>query len=338
MSTVTDLLPKSAFEQKIAYIFDHGKMVGDSLKYQDAATTYGWNKFRYNKVVPGTPVLNRRPGKLTKTRKFEIFGGGFIESIGEPDDEGNVVATISHPFEFVEPIRQGDPLLEAMNWECKTRKPNSWANFWHQYGMNKITINDFINLTKGRNCISIANDNVTTFEDASDIEGKTDTVDFEITIDDDNTTGHTSHNGKRKRTGRHVDYSAIQSERDKVGALGEDIVLKMLIEDSKKRKLKAPIHVSKIEGDGLGYDIRAWDDNEQEIYIEVKTTKTCFPDRFDISKNELAVSRELGKQYKIYRVYNLDVQTGRCRLRIYNGPLLDEDYRFEPTSYKVYVK
>ena len=48
MSTVIDLLPKSAFEQKIAYIFDHGKMVGDSLKYRDAATTYGWNKFRYN--------------------------------------------------------------------------------------------------------------------------------------------------------------------------------------------------------------------------------------------------------------------------------------------------
>lgn len=343
MTTVKDLLQStSALEQDVAFIFDHGKLEeGGELKYADAMTTYGWNKFRYNKVTVGAPVLNRRPGKITKSRKFEIFGGGIIDSIGEPDAEGNVIATISHPFEFVTPITQGEAAIENMVWTSKKKKPGTWEHFWNQYGMNRISIDDFNTLTAGRNCISVENGHASLpeIEDASDIDGSTDVKDFDITIEDG--VIHSGGNKTRrltKKKGRHIDFSAVQKARDKVGALGEEIVLNMLRDEAKKNNLKEPEHVSKTEGDGLGYDIRAWDEQGKELHIEVKATKTHFADGFIISRNELNASREQAGRYKVYRVFNLDVNTGKCSLRIYDGPFMDEDYRFEPTAYTVYMK
>lgn len=58
-----------------------------------------------DKLRPGAYVLNRHPGKLTKDRKFEIYSGGYVDSITQPDEEGYVVATITHAFTFATPIK-----------------------------------------------------------------------------------------------------------------------------------------------------------------------------------------------------------------------------------------
>ena len=87
MADFTSILPAAVSEQE-AFILDHGKKVDGVLKYKDDLTSYGWNIRQFNKMHVGAFVLNRRPGKLTKDRKFEIYAGGYVESISEPDAEG----------------------------------------------------------------------------------------------------------------------------------------------------------------------------------------------------------------------------------------------------------
>lgn len=154
MADVFSILPE-AVEGQQAFIFDHGKVVDGALKYQDDVTSYGWNTKQFNKVEVGAFVLNRHPGKITKDRKFEIYGGGYVEKIEPMDDEGNVVATISHAFEIEPPIKQGDSLIESFVWESKTKKPGTWGHFWNQYGMNSISFSDFKNLMKNVRCVPV---------------------------------------------------------------------------------------------------------------------------------------------------------------------------------------
>lgn len=63
---------------------------------------------------------------------------------------------------------------------------------------------------------------------------------------------------------------------------------------------------------GRGYDIVAWDvdslntDSPSKVYIEVKSSQSEKPDApFYISRNELITGMELGKQFRIGRVFNL---------------------------------
>ena len=135
MSDVFNILPE-AVEGQQAFIFDHGKVVDGALKYQDDITSYGWNTRQFNKVEVGAFVLNRHPGKIKKDRKFEIYGGGYVEKIEPIDDQGNVVATISHAFIIDPPIKQGDSFIENFEWDSKKKKPGTWEHFWNQYGMN----------------------------------------------------------------------------------------------------------------------------------------------------------------------------------------------------------
>ena len=91
MITYINLLPEP-MENQQAFILDHGKTEDDGqLKYADDAKSYGWNTHQYGKLKVGAVVLNRHPGKITKDRKWEIYGGGYVDSISKLDDKGNVI-------------------------------------------------------------------------------------------------------------------------------------------------------------------------------------------------------------------------------------------------------
>ena len=131
------------------HIFDsHQEMMGDrgvDHKDQDYLV-YSYNVHKNNKPKSGDVFLYRRPGKSTANRKFNIYGGGVIARITEPDREGNVLATITTPFRLKEPIEQGDERIESFTWTSKNKAPGSWAHFWSQYGMNVIDEHDFYGL------------------------------------------------------------------------------------------------------------------------------------------------------------------------------------------------
>lgn len=335
---IVEILPKATIDQQV-FILDHGKVVDGVLKYKDDITSYGWNIKRHNKMRVGAFVLNRHPAKIQKDHKFEIYSGGYVKSISEPDKDGNVVAELSHAFEIIPPLKQGDEFLEQFEWDSKKKKPNTWEHFWNQYGMNKISFSDFTRLTSNLNCIPVNEQDDVEELTVEELDSIQDTVTdgFSVAVTNDGLSGL---NSSRNYDGvaRKINFDQINSKKNKLGAIGEEIVYKMLLQDSKKLGITNVIHASKEEGDGLGYDIRYFDISGNEVHVEVKTTKTNRVDGFFMSPNELNESEKKDYKYFIYRIYNLDIESRKCNLKIFEGPINSEKYELVTKQVVVYQK
>ncbi len=103
------------------------------------------------------------------------------------------------------------------------------------------------------------------------------------------------------------DYTALEARNRALGLAGELWVL-----DQERRRLEASgagdlalkvEHVAVTVGDGLGYDIRSFDEAGRERWLEVKTTTGGREMPFFVSRNELRVSRESSGMYRLCRVF-----------------------------------
>lgn len=310
---------------------------------------YTYNIHQNNKPKVGDVFLYRRPGKSTQTRKFNFYGGGVIASISDPDREGKVEAFIEKPFKLVTPINQGDAFLESFIWTSKTKKPDSWAHFWNQYGMNVINKDDFYGLVGELECTIPGNYNpLPAYPDEYYEEYKgTDEMDpsgFQIDIsDEDGKMASPSAENNHTIAGRHVDYLEQERANQSIGHAGELLVM-TLLEDQLSGTGAKIEHTAVEKGDGFGYDIRVIYPDGSETQIEVKTTKTAYVDGFYLTPRELNASRQCeisskpAKKYQIYRVYNFDVKHKTASIKIYDTPFTDDTFRFVPVSWKVYVK
>ncbi len=122
----------------------------------------------------------------------------------------------------------------------------------------------------------------------------------------------------RKFLARKTNYTQRESNNRKLGEQGERFVLEYernrLIQAKRDDLAKEVKWSSKEEGDGLGYDVRSfqWENEqptEEEHYIEVKTTNNGKYQPFYISPNELAYSKQYANQYSLYRVYDFNKQS-----------------------------
>lgn len=159
---------------------------------------------------------------------------------------------------------------------------------------------------------------------------------FTVLVDEDGPKG-SNNPKKRKFTGRKIDWEHENKSKQRTGVAGEEIVFDLLCKEAEEKGLQPPEHVSKTKGDGLGYDICFWDENGDEIHIEVKASKLKFSDGFELSSNELEASRA-GFPYKIYFVYDLNIESKQCKLKIYDGPITESSFKLVPSSYKVFLK
>ena len=57
-----------------------------------------------------------------------------------------------------------------------------------------------------------------------------------------------------------------------------------------------------------------------------------------MTQNEIITSQNKQFQYKIYRIYELNLETRECKLKIYDGPIDDNNYELEAKCVKVYQK
>lgn len=341
MQKILEILPEPVEGQE-AFILDHGKMIDGVLKYKDDLNSYGWNINQFKKLKVGAFVLNRHPQKIMKDKKFEIYAGGYVESISKPDEEGNVVAKISHAFNIVPPLKQGDSFLETFEWDSKTKKPTTWMHFWLQYGMNPISYTDFLNLIEPLNGVPVSKsvaiaEEILSILEADELKNKSGNKGFKIEFTEDDKM-HAKKVRKYSGIAKKLDFDEIQKSKNEIGAIGEEIVFDMLLNEAKVLGSKYPIHVSKIEGDGLGYDIRHWDELDNEVHIEVKATKSNYIDGFEMSSNEVFMSQNLDYKYLIYRVYDLDISSRKCKIKIYEGPITEDNYRLIETHVAVYQK
>lgn len=137
--------------------------------------------------------------------------------------------------------------------------------------------------------------------------------------------------------GNKVDWEKKERENREIGLFGEKLVLLYEANKLKKAQIdKQPQHISRDEGDGCGYDILSYDEFGNEIYIEVKTTRSGYKTGFYISENERKCSAENAKKYFLYRVYDYDFSTNSAKFFVLEGNL--SSLCINPLSYKVAVE
>lgn len=133
-----------------------------------------------------------------------------------------------------------------------------------------------------------------------------------------------------------VNFAAIESSNRALGRAGEVAVLhaeRERLTAAGREDLAAEVrHVSVVEGDGLGYDIRSFHGlTDEPVFIEVKTTRYGKEVPFYISVNEVEASIDLGPAYRLWRLYRYGKpDTGYYRLP---GPLT-QHARLRPDTYR----
>ena len=140
-----------------------------------------------------------------------------------------------------------------------------------------------------------------------------------------------------------INWVEINNKRKTVGDAGELIVCSYEIEKLLKCDLIELIpkieHSSQIIGDACGYDIRSFDENGGELFIEVKSTEGSLTNPIYFSKNETDKMKQLGESYYLYRVHNLDISNKTCSISIYPGyKNIISSFEFVPETIKAKLK
>jgi hypothetical protein len=108
-----------------------------------------------------------------------------------------------------------------------------------------------------------------------------------------------------ERSGRHVDYGALQEESRRVGKLGEKLVVEY--EQARlRREGRADLAdvvrwVADADGDGLGYDVLSFEASGEVLHIEVKATALAAQTPFYLPSAELDFARRHAGSYALYR-------------------------------------
>mgnify|MGYP006432526389 CR=1 FL=1 len=97
-------------------------------------------------------------------------------------------------------------------------------------------------------------------------------------------------------------------------------------------------HLSRLQGDGLGYDISSINDDGSPRYIEVKTTTSHFNQPFYMSENERKFFEEYGDSAFTYRVFNFKKEERHGKVKIVSKNKLFSDFTFDTSTWKVKPK
>jgi len=131
------------------------------------------------------------------------------------------------------------------------------------------------------------------------------------------------------------DYSAQDKKNKELGFKGEKAVVNYETEYLIKRglaELASKVrHIAHLEGDGAGYDVLSFDENGNEKYIEVKTTRGSIENDYFLSANEVAFSEANQGKYYLYRVCEYSEKS--AKFFIHKGSL--KLLFLKPTEYKV---
>lgn len=129
------------------------------------------------------------------------------------------------------------------------------------------------------------------------------------------------------------DYLAREARNSSLGRVGEEFVLEF--EDWRLRQLNCRHLANRIEhtassNDGAGYDIRSFEADGRDRFIEVKTTSYAKETPFFISRAELDFSRSNLTSYYLCRVFDF---RSSPRLFELNGSV-DQHCMLDPVSYR----
>jgi len=156
------------------------------------------------------------------------------------------------------------------------------------------------------------------------------------------------HSGKMEkqtaRKGHRPNYIVAQQNRTIIGEAGEKAVIEL-----EKRRLHSIGRddlaervewVSKTRGDGLGYDVLSFELNGRkeliERYIEVKTTTGGIEKPFEISDNEVQLSKEFPQNYVLVRIFGFRLTCEVVKYYEIQGSVAD-NFKLVASSYTAHV-
>lgn len=138
-----------------------------------------------------------------------------------------------------------------------------------------------------------------------------------------------------------LDFELINKERKLIGDAGEVFVYKEQVEFVVKYapEYKGSVrHVSKLDGDGAGYDILSFDEMKNIVYIEVKSTTKKKETPFYMSASEYAFFEMHKEAYVIARVYEFDISAQKGKVEYIRGADVESVFEKEVSAYKVYYR
>lgn len=130
------------------------------------------------------------------------------------------------------------------------------------------------------------------------------------------------------------DYLAREAANESLGIAGEEFVVQFehwrLFQLGQSRLADKVEHVAKTKGDGLGYDVLSFETDGKERLIEVKTTAFGRETPFFVSNGEIALSKQAGDQFHLYRLFEF-----RKAPRMFDLPgQLDHHCVLDPLTYR----
>jgi hypothetical protein len=134
-----------------------------------------------------------------------------------------------------------------------------------------------------------------------------------------------------------IDYAAREAANRSLGLKGEQFVLNFekarLIKVGREKLADRIEHTSVEQGDGVGFDIRSFEESGKDRLIEVKTTRYSRHTPFYMSSNELAVSSAEAQRYYLYRLFRFGREIGLFTL----SGRLEGRFAMAPTQYRVSI-
>lgn len=138
------------------------------------------------------------------------------------------------------------------------------------------------------------------------------------------------------QTRKSPNYVLRQESNSALGLLGEELVLQQEVNALRNAGrydlAEKVVHVSVVEGDGAGHDIKSFTIDGQVKFIEVKSTKGTASAAFFISPNEVEFSRKNAKNFYLYRLYDLDSSTRTAKVYVLSGDLTNS-LKLRPTQF-----
>lgn len=133
--------------------------------------------------------------------------------------------------------------------------------------------------------------------------------------------------------GRKFDVAERDERNRELGKAGERLIFEFekskLISLNKHGLAERVRWTSRDVGDGAGFDIESFDEQENEMLIEVKTTNGWNRTPFHISRNELAVANDNHDSWYLYRIWNFARRPEVFSIR----PPLQSHVALTPTSF-----
>jgi len=131
-----------------------------------------------------------------------------------------------------------------------------------------------------------------------------------------------------------TNYLELEASNKSLGDAGEQFALNferaLLISQGKDSLADRIEHVAQTEGDSAGFDIRAFEADGSDRFIEVKTTKFGRYSPFFVSANELRFSESHAKNYHLHRIFQF-----RDDPRLFSLPgSVEKNFILSPTEYR----